>query len=77
MNSPDRSLSFSFPSSDWLFLPRLQGLIANHASVGSCGEWVIPGISLAKGRVDVVDSGEADDTADESYIRQPPVRGNL
>lgn len=38
----------------------------------SCGTWVVPGISLAKGRIDEVKSGTAR-AADAAGIRRPPV----
>lgn len=36
----------------------------------SCGDWVVPGISLTKGRIDEVKSKPADATA--MGIRMPP-----
>ena len=37
----------------------------------SCGDWVVPGISLAKGRVDEVKSLKANGSGDLG-IRRPP-----
>lgn len=41
----------------------------------NCGEWVVPGISLAKSRVDEVKSRPAGSAQNNLGIRQPPGKG--
>lgn len=55
--------------------PKCQTNVGKYAWQGmqcSCGEWVVPGISLAKGRVDEMRTRPAGASAESMGIRMPP-----